>query len=703
MRRLRWLARSSALWLVGLGVAVAASGWLYILRPYTRGLPGPKVRGALPLDVVAGHGAVSLVAFVLVWTAAAVLLGLVARRAGLERLVAAFTLTLCVGAWLYGTYAVAAFIATGVSFREALHIAGSTRVVYLPAAIAGIAGGILGWRRYERRPWVPLAAAAGVALAGVIDIVSAITPEITERLFRLERFVPSAVPRVASAGVAASGVVLLLIARGLARRKRRAWQIAVCLLVASSFLHMMKGLDYLEAVLTGALAVALIARRHDFDAPGDATTRSTVVLRALVIVGAIYAYASLALFVNAAYADRSFSIAFVLTETTHALLGGGFAASPDVHGRFGMWFPLSIALMEMVGVGVVVVSLLAPWRFRPRDSSRVREVARGLVRDWGTDTLSPFSLRADKSTFLSMDERAFLGYTVIAGVALVGGDPIGPPDAVAAVVERFLGYARRRGWTVAFLGASECSLAIAHEFGLHAMYWGDEGIVDPRAFSLEGRTIRKVRQSVHRLARAGYVSDIRSAAEIPLDERKELHVIAQAWRGEKAEHGFAMELDALFGLDGEDELFVIGRDVDGVPRGFLHFVVARAGSALSLSSMPRLSTTPNGFNEWLTCETLAWARDRGFEKVSMNFAAFAALFDPDTKLSRVQRVQRDALLAVRSRLELQLDNLLRFTMKFQPGWQRRYVLYERRADLPRIGVAALTAEGYVRDRGHRSR
>ena len=212
-----------------------------------------------------------------------------------------------------------------------------------------------------------------------------------------------------------------------------------------------------------------------------------------------------------------------------------------------------------------------------------------------------------------------------------------------------------------------------------------------------------MRQSVHRLARAGYVSDIRSAAEIPLDERKELHVIAQAWRGEKAERGFAMELDALFGLDGEDELFVIGRDVDGVPRGFLHFVVARAGSALSLSSMPRLSTTPNGFNEWLTCETLAWARDRGFEKVSMNFAAFAALFDPDTKLSRVQRVQRDALLALRSRLELQLDNLLRFTMKFQPGWQRRYVLYERRADLPRIGVAALTAEGYLRDRGHRSR
>src|SRR2546430_8811273 len=141
MDRVRWLARSGALSVVGLGVVVATSGWLYLLRPYTRGLPGPKVRGALPLDVVAGHGTVSLVAFVLVWTAAAGLLGLVARRAGLERLVAAFTLMLGVGTWLYGTYAAAAFIATGVSFREALHGPGSTRVAYLPAALPGFAGG----------------------------------------------------------------------------------------------------------------------------------------------------------------------------------------------------------------------------------------------------------------------------------------------------------------------------------------------------------------------------------------------------------------------------------------------------------------------------------------------------------------------------------------------------------------------------------
>jgi lysyl-tRNA synthetase class 2 len=43
----------------------------------------------------------------------------------------------------------------------------------------------------------------------------------------------------------------------------------------------------------------------------------------------------------------------------------------------------------------------------------------------------------------------------------------------------------------------------------------------------------------------------------------------------------------------------------------------------------------------------------------------------------------------------QLDNLLLFNRKFFPLWERRFVVYERRRDLPRVGVAALAAEAYL--------
>jgi len=154
-----------------------------------------------------------------------------------------------------------------------------------------------------------------------------------------------------------------------------------------------------------------------------------------------------------------------------------------------------------------------------------------------------------------------------------------------------------------------------------------------------------------------------------------------------------MALDALFRLEDEDAVFVIGRDSTGAPMGFLHFAVVRPSASLSLSSMPRLRATPNGFNEWLICETVDWARARGFTRLSLNFAPFAALLAPEAELRGVQRLERQALLALKGRF--QLDNLLLFNRKFFPSWQRRFVVYERRRDLPRIGIATLAAEAYL--------
>jgi lysyl-tRNA synthetase class 2 len=154
-----------------------------------------------------------------------------------------------------------------------------------------------------------------------------------------------------------------------------------------------------------------------------------------------------------------------------------------------------------------------------------------------------------------------------------------------------------------------------------------------------------------------------------------------------------MELDELFRLDDDDAVFVIGSGPDGRIAGFLHFAVCHAGSALSLSSMPRLRTTPNGFNEWLIVNAISWATEHGYERVSLNFAPFAALFNTDAKLNPWQRLQRRALESMK--FHFQLDSLLAFNDKFFPRWLHRYVVYQNRGDLPRVGLAGLAAEGYV--------
>jgi lysyl-tRNA synthetase class 2 len=203
-----------------------------------------------------------------------------------------------------------------------------------------------------------------------------------------------------------------------------------------------------------------------------------------------------------------------------------------------------------------------------------------------------------------------------------------------------------------------------------------------------------VRQSVSRLRQAGYTAELVNAAAVPAGVRGELERIKREWRGHAPDRGYAMAADALFNpWAPDDSVFAIGRAPDGRPQGFLHFAVARPGRALSLSTMPRLRSTPNGFNEWLVCEAVAWARGQGFERMSLNFAPFAALLAPEARLTRAQRLQRRVLIALKG--HFQLDNLLLFNRKFLPLWQRRFVVFEHRRDLPRVGIAALSAESYL--------
>jgi lysyl-tRNA synthetase, class II len=677
-------ARNGVLSLVGLLVLLAAAGWLYLLRPSATGLR-PAVPEALPLDELAHKAGVSVVAFFAVWSSAALLLGLLARAARLDRLTSAVVLLVGVGAFEFLAAGVSLAVVRQISFHEAFVTASAIRAVSLPALLAAFGGAIWGRVRSTSGSRAPLLLAWGVAAAGAIGLADALLPAHDRSL--VAGLAPDAVRPVTSALVGPLALALLVVARGLARRKRRAWQVSLVLLGGSSLLHVLHGFDA-GAVLTTLLLVALVAQRHVFDAPGDPASRRRLVVRAVLVAAGILLYGMTAVWLNRLALDQPVSAALALRDTADAAVGARLVGQ-----RFGDWFSLSVFIAALAGGAWVLSGWTAPWRHRVRQEARERALASSLVAAWGEDTLSPFVLRADKSYFFSPDRRAFVAYRVVGGVAIVSGDPVGPHAEHEPLLESFIAFARQRGWRLAILGASEGRLGLYRRLGLHALYHGDEAVVDTAAFTLEGRPIRKVRQSVHRLRRAGFRAEVRRPGQADAVLRWELETIARTWRGTEPERGFVMALDALFRLGDEDALFVVGRDGDGRPAGFLHFAVCRAGRALSLSSMPRLRSTPNGFNEWLICETVEWAREHGFERVSLNFAPFAALLAPEAELSRLQRLERRALLSVKGRF--QLDNLLLFNRKFFPHWQRRFVVYERRLDLPRVGIAALAAEAYL--------
>ena len=686
---LRWIGVATATVLV----VLTATGWMYLLGPQ-QAIPGPRLAEVLPLDELAHHAAVPLVVFVVVWSGAGAVLGLVARSTRLDRLTVGLLLALCVGALQYIADAISIAVVRQVPMQHAFDRAAGVPAVYLAATLAGLGGAMIARARVGRTR-APDVLAIAVAVAGTLDIVRAVLPGAHDLLV-IGLLAPDRLATVAAALGVPVGVGLLFAARGLARRQRRAWTIAVALLAFSVSLHVVHGFSDGGVLATFAL-IALVAARRDFGRSGDPESRSRLLVRGATSAVAITAFGTAAIWINRTAADRPFSVRFALHETLQAAMGLG--GSSHFSSPFGEWFPLTVVILTVLGLVWTLSAALAPWRYHHRQDVRERELARDLVAAWGTDTLAPFVLRADKSYFFADDECGFVAYKVVGGVAIVSGDPICPPDALDSLTGGFIAFARDRGWRVAILGASDRNLGCYQRHGLLSLYHGDEAVLDTATFSLEGRPIRKVRQSVQRLAREGFEVRHLHPREIDSDLRADLEAIAREWRGNEPQKGFVMALDTLFRLEDEDAVFAIGFDPQGRAAGFIHFACSRAGNALSLSSMPRLRSTPNGFNEWLVCQTAGWAHEHGYRHLSLNFAPFAALLAPEADLGRFQRVERRALLSLKG--HFQFDNLLLFNRKFFPAWQRRFVVVERRLDLPRVGIAALTAEAYLTLPRHR--
>jgi lysyl-tRNA synthetase class 2 len=234
-------------------------------------------------------------------------------------------------------------------------------------------------------------------------------------------------------------------------------------------------------------------------------------------------------------------------------------------------------------------------------------------------------------------------------------------------------------------------LPLYDELGLRTLYLGDEAIIETGSFSLEGRAIRKVRQSVSRLQKAGFGTELRTLATLDQSTLSQIETVLERGRLGAPERGFSMAMDSIRGDCEADTLFVLARDAEGTVRGVLHFVPCYGRPAVSLSFMRRDPSTPNGLTEFLVTQAVALLRERGIEELSLNFATAARFMnDPQNHVERAV-----GKLAAKLNRYFQIESLYRFNAKFFPRWEPRYAVYEGIFGLPRMFLAGMWAEGQL--------
>jgi lysyl-tRNA synthetase class 2 len=531
-------------------------------------------------------------------------------------------------------------------------------------------------------------------LYGVISLWSAISPVDRRRISELPQFVPEPATGIAVAVTAVSGVLLVLLAHGLRRRKRRAWRIAVGVSLLLGIAHVVKGLDIEEAVLSVVLLTLLVWARQEFTAKGDPTTRWLAV-RAfgyLTVAGLGVGMAMITMYHHRVVGSPSLG-----QEAETVLRGLVGLSGPVAFAYHRTELMVSSTLLAFGIVAVLVTGYLAlrpaepvPW-LSGEDAVRVRAL---LARHGHRDSLGYFALRTDKNVVWSASGKAGVSYRVVTGVALASGDPIGDPEAWPGAIDPFLELCREYAWIPAVIGCSEQAGTVYARHGLNALEIGDEAVVEVADFGLTGRTMRNVRQAVRRVERAGYTAQVRRLGDVPPVEVAEMARVAAAWRGAETERGFSMAL-GRFGDPADADCVVVTAHSDGRLRGLLHFV-PWGTDGLSLDLMRRDPNADNGVNEFLIATLLAACAALGVKRVSLNFAMFRSALERGERLGAGPVSRGWSRLLVFASRWWQIDSLYRFNAKFQPVWVPRFVCYPGAWSLVRIAVAAMEAEAFWR-------
>lgn len=557
--------------------------------------------------------------------------------------------------------------------------------------------------RGPRPERVPSLIGTACTLIGLIDIAAGVFPRFrASRMHAVAEILPGTLGPLSAALSLSAGVLLLLLAHGLKRNKRRAWRAAVVLLPLGAVAQFVWRHSITGALLSVALLALLVRHRDQFAALPDPRSRWRA-LANFVLMGA--GSLLLGLVIVSAHPRRvvgSPSLADRLEHVLYGLFGieGPVAYTGDVDWTVGY----SLGALGMLTALTTIYLAFRPEhpaaRLTEDDETRLRAL---LDKHGARDSLGHFALRRDKGVVFSPSGKAAVCYRVVSGVMLASGDPIGDVEAWPGAIERFMDEAKAHSWTPAVMGCSETGGQVwTRETGLDALELGDEAVVDVADFSLSGRAMRNVRQMVKRIERNGYTTKVRRVADLSDGELARVRRAAEDWRGTDTERGFSMALGRIGDAGDGDAVIATAHKDDpdnadspyGDLKAIIHFV-PWGKDGMSLELMRRDRSADPGMNELLIVASLQDSPRLGIKHVSLNFAMFRAALARGEKIGAgpVLRMWR-GLLVFLSRW-FQIESLYKFNAKFQPRWEPRFVIYRKSRDLPRIGFAAMQAEGFV--------
>ncbi|MDP9089284.1 MAG: bifunctional lysylphosphatidylglycerol flippase/synthetase MprF [Pseudomonadota bacterium] len=496
---------------------------------------------------------------------------------------------------------------------------------------------------------MPQAIAVAVFLAGAVLLFSGATPALGSRLALLRNFVPLPVLELSHLLGSVVGVGLLIIAHGLYRRLHTAWWITIWLLCAGILLSLLKGFDYEEATVIGAVVLLLFMARTRFRRRASLIEQhySSAWIVAFFLVLLTAAWLVLFAYRNLPYGNELWwEFAF------HASAPRSLRAS-------------LLAVIIAAAYGLWRVLRPAPPRFSAPQEADLECVEKLIEKS--EDTTGNLALLADKNLLFNKDRTACIMFQSSGSSWVAMGDPIGPGELGEELAWEFLEDCDAMAVSPVFYQVTPERLPLYVDLGMTLSKLGEEARVPLENFSLEGPARADLRQAHRRSIRDGAIFELVARRDVPAI-LPELRAVSEAWLEEKK------TAEKRFSLGFFDERYIAYFDVGVVRHNGKICAFAnlwRGGfHELSVDLMRYNEAAPKGVVDFMLIECMLWGKSQGYKWFNLGMAPLSGLEEHALapawhKLGRM--VQRYG------EVFYNFDGLRKFKEKFDPVWRPRYL------------------------------
>jgi len=523
-----------------------------------------------------------------------------------------------------------------------------------------------------------------VAAGGALMLLSTASPGLSPRLSMLRQVVPLPIVEISHVAGALTGVLLLVLARGLAKGYRIALGATIVVLLLAAVSAILKGLDYEEALILAALAVATWSQAPLYDREAQVAW----------FKGPDLAVAAIALFVFLGFGAFTYRITPQRLERVRDF---GYRVQ---RGRF---LRTASTLAIAVSAGALYVFLRVPVRFTKlprRETDRTLELHAAIGR--GTSPL--MVANGDKAVF-RFDERGFCLYRTIGSYLVVFGDPVvGSADERDDLLTALFAFAAEFDRRPLFYQISLDWIPPLHDRGYAFFKLGEEAHVQLGRVTLDGSEGKLYRQILRRGERDG----LRMRILAPVDVGPvlpALRAVSDDWLRTKRQRerqfsiGFfdeeylqrfpcAIVEGSGTAVPGDESEKRVGPEIFA----FANLLRDPKRDELSVDLMRYRSDGPSVM-DFLLVSLFLWGKEQGYKRFNLGMAPLASVGE----LSGAHARERLAnLLFQHGENWYNFQGLRFYKEKFDPEWVPRYMAYQNAWEWPAAitHVSALVAGGW---------